>query len=230
MCNEVYLVDPPDQSAKCLQVSLSKLYSVERVWYCIIRTCFAISAKCWARSCVTFLPPWLCLCNVIPLIFASQIAKKIIMPNLSLGLSYYWYSILTYSEKCVVNTWSGRSMINILTQCARPVRGAALQEAVGVWVACPSLVCWGPIAKKVLEPHDREQVQDLAFTGLVSKQNSDRNVYKWLGSVYVRPVNIPLHYKWYFLHTVPSLTLICQQFGYSPDRCHNWRRQARSLH
>ena len=55
----------------------------------------------------------------------------------------------------------------ILTQCTRPIRGAALHEAVGVGVAGPALIRRGSVAKRVLESHDGEEVQDLAFAGLV---------------------------------------------------------------
>ena len=55
----------------------------------------------------------------------------------------------------------------ILTQCARPIRGAALQEAVGIGIASPALVRRGSVAKGVLETHDGEQVQDLALARLV---------------------------------------------------------------
>ena len=55
----------------------------------------------------------------------------------------------------------------ILTQCARPIRGAALQEAVGIGVASPALVRRGSVAKGVLETHDGEQVKDLVLARLV---------------------------------------------------------------
>ena len=60
------------------------------------------------------------------------------------------------------------SSVHHLTQCTRPIRGAALHEAVGVGVAGPALIRRGSVAKRVLESHDGEQVQDLAFAGLVS--------------------------------------------------------------
>ena len=60
------------------------------------------------------------------------------------------------------------SNMPLLTWCARTIRGTTLHKAVGIRVAGPCLVCWCSIAKRILEPHNGEQVEDLAFTRFVS--------------------------------------------------------------